>query len=458
MNRRTFLRVAGAGCAALAARAPGARALAAAAEAGKEAIRHPLVLSAPLTHSDWMLHPGVAWGAEGVRHMLDLCKASGLSRIYWRALDGGRALYASKLLRPENQWDADSFYTPQTEEDAKLVEKIMPGLTAQRRAEFVEQFKRLDYGRFDPLAEAVRYGHSIGLQVHAWVSVYEDDHAWGLRSELSKRHPVWRWRRRDGRLYHSQMSFAFEGVRAFKLAVLEELLRRYEIDGLFLDWVRTGDVRDNPQTDSTGTADWGYEQPLVEQFRRLYGLGPHEVANDDERWVRVRCGPHTEFMRGVRRRVAAVRDVPVAVMVGHPWMYRGLGDKINGNLKGYLLDLPTWAAEGLIDAAVAAGYYRDGGTPALAYQALRKEVGPDVDVWAYGWVPQDVPGFERDCALARELGVTQLLLWEADYLETRPNRAELQEAMRKAASAEGAAGATDDSAGPKPQATTKPGS
>ncbi len=59
-----------------------------------------LVLGAPLTHPDWMLRDGVAWGPEGVHHMLDQCKASGWTRVYWRVLDGGRSLYRSALMNP----------------------------------------------------------------------------------------------------------------------------------------------------------------------------------------------------------------------------------------------------------------------------------------------------------------------------------------------------------------------
>src|SRR5689334_11951783 len=58
-----------------------------------------LVLSAPLTHSDWMLKPNMVWGIEGVRHMLDACKACGWSRVLWRVFDAGQASYPSKLLR-----------------------------------------------------------------------------------------------------------------------------------------------------------------------------------------------------------------------------------------------------------------------------------------------------------------------------------------------------------------------
>ena len=46
------------------------------------------VLSAPLTHSDWILKPNIPWGMDGIKHMLDVCKSFGLSRMYWRAHRG----------------------------------------------------------------------------------------------------------------------------------------------------------------------------------------------------------------------------------------------------------------------------------------------------------------------------------------------------------------------------------
>jgi hypothetical protein len=422
MNRRTFLKTAAAGCALVTTRAWSRGEDA--PPAGK------LVLSAPLTHSDWMLKPGIAWGAEGVRHMLDACKACGWSRVHWRVLDGGRSLYASKLMDPGGPWDEDSFWSPQTPADKALAERYTAGLTPEKRKELLDKFSALDYAHFDTLAEAVRYGHSIGLQIHAWVSINEDDHGWGLRSRFSKQHPEFRWVKRSGQPYHSQLSFAFPEVRAYKLAIVEELLRGYPIDGLFLDWIRTGDVRDNPQNDKDGVADFGYEAPLVDEFKRRHGADPREVPNGDERWVRVRAEPQTQFMRDVRARVASVRPVPVSVLVGHPWHYRGEVDRIAGNLNGLLLDTGTWGREGLMDAAVAAGYYRDGGTPGQAYEALKKEVGPAVDVWSYAWVPASPEQFEQDVAVARKAGAKQVLLWEADYIDDRANRDVVQAAMR----------------------------
>jgi len=427
-SRRAILKSAAAGAGALAlARLSFGQTTAAASD-------EKLILSAPLTHADWTLKPNIAWGPEGVHHMLDACKACGWSRVHWRVLDGGRALYASKFVRPEFKMEADNIWDPQTDEEKTLYKKFFGSIPEARRIEILTKQQRYDYGTFDTLDEAVRYGHQIGLQIHAWVSINEDDHGWGLASDFAKAHPQFAWVKRDGKNYHSQMSFAFPEVREYKLAIVNELLANYDIDGLFLDWIRTGDIRDNPQTDEHGVANSGYEAPNVEAFKQRFGVDPHDVPSDDPRWVKLRCEPQTIFMRQVRERVNRdPRRRPVCAMVGHPWHYRGMIDKIDGNPRGLLLDVATWADEGLIDSVIAAGYYRDGGDATKAFAALREETKNKVDVWYYGWVPNSVAEFERDFKAARDLGAKQILFWEADYIDDRANAGELKAAMSKRA-------------------------
>jgi len=378
-----------------------------------EPVTDRFILSAPLTHSDWMLKAGMAWGPEGVRHMLDTCKACGWTRIYWRVFDGGRALYKSKYLKPMGKWDADSFWSPQSSADTTLVEHYTHMNADQRRA-LRAKFDALDYEHFDPLAEAVRYGHKIGLKIHAWLSINEDDHGWGLQSEFSKQHPEFRWQHRDGRPYHSQLSFAFPEVRKYKLSLIRELADNYKLDGFFLDWVRTGDVRDNPQNDKTGAADYGFEAPLRAAYRAQTNK-ELQAATDDAAFL-FRAQPQTLFMREVSK-LLQKHHLPISVMVSHPWHYRGELDKIDGNLRGLLLDVTTWAKEGLMDSAVAAGYYRDGGDAEKAWHALRQDTGAKVDVWLYQWVPKSVGEFSDQLAMAKQVRASQILFWEADYIE-----------------------------------------
>src|SRR4051812_14521565 len=170
LSRRAILRCAAAGVGAVAL--PGLSF----GQTTTAASDEKLILSAPLTHSDWTLKPNIAWGPEGVHHMLDACKACGWSRVHWRILDGGRATYHSKIVRSSFKVEPDSsIWDPQTDAEKALYKKFFGGVSEARRLEILNKQQLYDYATFDTFAEAVRYGHKIGLKINAWVSINEDD-------------------------------------------------------------------------------------------------------------------------------------------------------------------------------------------------------------------------------------------------------------------------------------------
>ncbi len=375
--------------------------------------RKKVLLASPITHSDWMVRtPAPAWGPKGVRQILDRCKQCGWTRVYWRCFDGGRACYLSKLMEPLHGYDEDNYHR------------------GKSSAWVIERIKAYDWGSFDALKEAIVYGHKLGLEVHAWLSINEDDHAWGLASRFTRENPDSRWVRRDGKAFRSQQSFAFAKVRAYKLGLVKEILA-YRPDGIFFDWIRTGDVRDNPHTDRDGVAIYGYERPSLERFRTKYGVGARSVPNGDERWVRLRAEPQTVFVRDAHALIRRTDSrMPISAMVHNPWGYRGRPDDTpyKDNLNGLLLDTRTWADEGLIDEIVAAGYYRKGGSAEAAYRSLRAETGGKVRAWLFGWIGSAAQ-FRGDVSLAERLGAPQLLLWESDYICLPPAKADVVKAM-----------------------------
>ncbi|MBO9607288.1 MAG: family 10 glycosylhydrolase [Paenibacillaceae bacterium] len=383
----------------------------------------PLIFSSPLTFSDWLIRDRTLEnGPDGVRQVLTRCKEFGFTAIYWRVFNAGRATYASKLVEPFRM------------SDLALNNHFSLGYFDWPALEQQERTNGISFEHFDSLEAAVRIGHELGLEIHAWLSINEDDHGVGWESRFALEHPQYRWVRRNGRRFHSQLSFAFPEVRAYKLALVKEMLA-YDIDGLFLDWIRTGDVSDNPQNDEAGVADYGYEQPNMARFREQYGEDPFAVDNGDERWVRCRAEPITRFMREVKELVGGhAKPLPLAVMVQHPWSYRGVlpgmsenwkllrmgGNRIDGALNGLLCDIRTWAREGVADALVVAGYYVEGGTPELATRYALAETEQRLPVWLYGWVPKTTEELRRTIALAETLERRHILFWEADYIDSIP--------------------------------------
>lgn len=362
-----------------------------------------VVLATPVTHSDWVWRnqDRIGHGPASVRYILDRCKQIGWQRIYWRCFDGGQAMFASDLMDSVAVgYAADNYHA-----------WLTPGKDVA--------FFTKPYEGFDSLAEAVRYGHEIGLEVHAWLSINEDDHGWGLISRFCRDHPQYRWVKRSGLPYNSQLSFAFEEVRRYKLAVLREILA-YDIDGVFFDWMRTGDVRNEPQATPDGTADFGYEKPLVEGFQERFGVHPATIPNNDERWVRFRAEPQTQFMREAHKLIKGKNaSLPISFMGHHPGSLRGATPHVNGNLYGLLLDVRQWAEEQLIDEVVAAGYYAEGSNTNAdtAYAYMKDLVGDRCAIWLYNWVPVNREQFDESIKTAERLGTPQILYWESDYID-----------------------------------------
>ena len=96
---------------------------------------------------------------------------------------------------------------------------------------------------FDALAETIRAAHSRGLRVRAWVPQFHDQMA--IRA-----HPAWQMQAFDG-----ERVVAFTGrhrreyfvnpvnpaARDYQRLLIEEVVRRYAVDGIILDWLRFDD-------------------------------------------------------------------------------------------------------------------------------------------------------------------------------------------------------------------------
>ncbi len=88
---------------------------------------------------------------------------------------------------------------------------------------------------WDPLEFAVREGHARGLEIHAWFNPYRARHPSAKSpvssGHLSKTHPE--LVREYGK--HLWMDPGEPGVQEHTLAVIRDVIRRYDIDGIHID-------------------------------------------------------------------------------------------------------------------------------------------------------------------------------------------------------------------------------
>lgn len=130
---------------------------------------------------------------------------------------------------------------------------------------------------FDPLAVAIREAHARNIRIHAWVNATP---LWrGKDPPKDPRHPINahpEWRLRDARGNPDPLRDGYvianpvlENVHDHIARVCADIARRYDIDGLHLDYIRFDPaVTDRPLT-------YPRDAATISQFERTQG--PHNL-------------------------------------------------------------------------------------------------------------------------------------------------------------------------------------
>ncbi|MFH0792610.1 MAG: family 10 glycosylhydrolase, partial [bacterium] len=165
------------------------------------------------------------------------------------------------------------------------------------------------FAGWDPLEELIREAHGRGMQVHAWCEIFfmgPQGH-----SPLAKEHPDWVARdRRGGTMAKLESNFHFfcparpEG-REFILKNLVELARKYELDGLQLDYIRY--PRSMPFENGFCYCDYCREKFQEEEGADPLELTPEKTPVLWEKWNRWREKQVSSFVAEASRRLHEAR-------------------------------------------------------------------------------------------------------------------------------------------------------
>ncbi len=199
---------------------------------------------------------------------------------------------------------------------------------------------------FDPLAFAVTTAHAEGMELHAWVNPFRARHATfegpADPTHVTRRHPGWVVE------YGNQawVDPNAPGAQAHALAVVEDIVRRYDVDGLHIDDyfypypVRRADGTKLPFPDERS---WAKRAP---------------GTTDRDAWRRAACD---RFVRDLYRRVKAVKPwVKVGVSpfgIARP----GVPEGVTAGIDQYAdlhADPVKWLREGWLDYLSPQLYWR----------------------------------------------------------------------------------------------------
>ena len=143
----------------------------------------------------------------------------------------------------------------------------------------------------NPFEVVLQQTHDMGMEFHLYYRMALADHRHPVTFSSAEsfwlaEHPECRMLAKDGTPL-DLASYAFPQVRQFMLSLIAEGMQ-YDIDGVNLCLIR-------------GPEYFGYEKPVVDDFKKLYGQDPRELPDHEQRLQKLRAGYMTEFIRAVRK-------------------------------------------------------------------------------------------------------------------------------------------------------------
>lgn len=240
---------------------------------------------ATVDNIDWPSRPGLP-ASEQRKQLVSLlqdCVAAGLNAVILQVRPACDALYVSEI----EPWS-----------------EYLSGLQGRPPSPV-----------WDPLETCIDEGHKLGLQVHAWINPFRAKHS-SAKGPLSKAH-VFYAKNDLVRQYGDQlwMDPSMEASQQHVLGVVDDLVARYDLDGLHIDdyfypYPVKGQVFDDALSreskvrgsDRSSLAEWRRER--INQFvKELY----HRVKSKKP-WVQVGISPFGIYRPGVPAGIEAGLD------------------------------------------------------------------------------------------------------------------------------------------------------
>ena len=228
---------------------------------------------------------------------------------------------------------------------------------------------------YDPLADVIQQAHAAGLEVHAWLSVYDimHDSKWYKPgpTHIYRAHPDWLMTMRDGwKVFEEGKIFVDPGVPAVQdhiVAVVLDIVNNYQVDGINLDNVRYPGRQG------------GYNPTSVAIFNRESGRTGLPDQNDPT-WCQWRREQVTNLVRKLQQAVNASKPevkLSASVLIGYP----------QAAAKLFLQEWGTWSRDRLVDFLVPMIFMTPTNPhmPQAAAEALKSSCDRHVYIGIGGW-------------------------------------------------------------------------
>ena len=274
---------------------------------------------------------------------------------------------------------------------------------------------------WDPLAAAVKLAHERGMELHAWVWTFAAGNQ--RHNELLNLNPDYPgpvlaarpdWAGYDNRgqmIPIRQRKPFFDPanlqVRQYLLNLYEEIVTRYNVDGLQLDYIRY------PFQDPKGGQTYGYGKAARTRFQQLTGIDPVKISPSQgdlwQKWTEFRTQQIDSFVAQVSRQLRRKRPNVIVSVAVFPLPEAERIQKIQQHWE-------VWAQRGDVDLIIPMNYAQD----TLSFERLgqpwltSKQLGSSLLVPGIRLLSLPIVGAFDQIQLIRDLPVSGYALFAAE--------------------------------------------
>ncbi len=210
---------------------------------------------------------------------------------------------------------------------------------------------------FDGLDYVIRLAHSQEppIQVHAWINAHplwvaSSDPPWF--NHVLYRHPEWLTKNIRGEVVTPvgrAIDFGNPEAVDYLLRLYLEVVRRYPVDGVHLDFIRYAG------------REWGYNEVSLARFRRAYGWSESRGLPDpsDPEFSEWRRRQVTEFVVRLVHHIKALNPRLMVSAALIAWGDAPRDFKESSAYRECFQDWKSWCEAGLLDIAVPMLYFRE---------------------------------------------------------------------------------------------------
>ena len=214
--------------------------------------------------------------------------------------------------------------------------------------------QREEFAGFDPLQIWVKEAHARGMKIHAWFETFYVGNTPPENTPNSILAVYPQWGNKTKAKYDSELAVpsisehngyfidpANPDVQTFVLEIAEEILTKYDVDGINLDYIRYPQSIDSKYTGYDKT-NWGYSEFCREDFQLRFGIDPIEInygTPEWEQWAKYRQEKITQTVRAFR--VLTQKKGKMLTAVIFPDRRKSLDTKMQ--------DWKAWSQANLVD-------------------------------------------------------------------------------------------------------------